>query len=95
MSAITTIPNLGPASEEAFRRAGLTTAEEIRALGPDEAYRRLLAQGNAVQVRRRPASRETAGDRIVHNDDGTFTFHGKRYDSLDDAARALLDEGSR
>ena len=42
---VSSIPNLGPASEEAFARAGITTAEEIHALGPDEAYRRLLAGG--------------------------------------------------
>ena len=44
-SPVSSIPNLGPASEQAFARAGITTAEEIRALGPDEAYYRLLASG--------------------------------------------------
>jgi len=43
--AISTIPNLGPASEAAFIRAGITTASQLRALGPDEAYRRLLLSG--------------------------------------------------
>lgn len=43
--SITTIPNLGPASEAAFARAGIHTAEEVRALGADECYRRLLATG--------------------------------------------------
>jgi hypothetical protein len=42
---VSSIPNLGPASEAAFARAGITTAEALRALGPDEAYRRLLAAG--------------------------------------------------
>lgn len=42
---VSSIPNLGPASEVAFARAGITTAEEIRALGADEAYRRLLLSG--------------------------------------------------
>lgn len=45
-SAVSTIPNLGPASEAAFARAGIHSAEEIRALGPDEAYRRLLLSGS-------------------------------------------------
>ena len=45
-SPVSSIPNLGPASEQAFARAGISSAEEIRALGPDEAYRRLLAAGN-------------------------------------------------
>lgn len=42
---VSTIPNLGPASEAAFAKAGIHSAEEIRELGPDEAYRRLLAAG--------------------------------------------------
>lgn len=45
-SPVSSIPNLGPASETAFARAGITTADEIRALGPDEAYRRLLESGS-------------------------------------------------
>jgi DNA transformation protein and related proteins len=45
-SPVSSIPNLGPASEEAFARAGITTAEEIRELGADEAYSRLLASGS-------------------------------------------------
>jgi DNA transformation protein and related proteins len=43
---VTSIPNLGPASEAAFARAGITSAEEIREMGPDEAYRRLLDTGS-------------------------------------------------
>ena len=43
---VTDIPNLGPASAEAFARAGITTAEEIIELGPDEAYLRLLRAGS-------------------------------------------------
>ncbi|MBA3911831.1 MAG: competence protein TfoX [Rhodobacter sp.] len=42
---VSSIPNLGPASELAFARAGITTAEEIHSIGADEAYRRLLAAG--------------------------------------------------
>jgi hypothetical protein len=42
---VSSIPNLGPASEVAFARAGITSADEIRALGADEAYSRLLAAG--------------------------------------------------
>lgn len=43
---ISSIPNLGPASEAAFARAGIHTAAELRALGADEAYRRLLLSGS-------------------------------------------------
>ena len=43
---ISSIRNLGPASDAAFARAGITTAEEVRALGADEAYRRLLQSGS-------------------------------------------------
>ncbi|MCX7888614.1 MAG: TfoX/Sxy family protein [Rhodobacteraceae bacterium] len=42
---VTAIPNLGPAAAAAFARAGITTAEEVIALGPDAAYRRLLMSG--------------------------------------------------
>jgi hypothetical protein len=43
---VSDIKNLGPASVEAFARAGITTAEEIEAMGADEAYRRLLRAGS-------------------------------------------------
>ena len=43
---VSSIPNLGPASEVAFARAGIHSAEEIEAMGPDEAYRRLLQAGS-------------------------------------------------
>lgn len=46
-SPVSSIPNLGPASEAAFARAGITTAEEIRAIGADAAYLRLLQTGSA------------------------------------------------
>lgn len=42
---ISSIRNLGPRSEEQFARAGIHTAEDVRALGADEAYRRLLESG--------------------------------------------------
>lgn len=44
---ISSIPNLGPASEAQFAKAGIQSAEEVRALGADDAYRRLLAAGTA------------------------------------------------
>ena len=45
-TSITTIPNIGPASEAAFARAGIHSAEDLRQIGADEAYRRLLAAGS-------------------------------------------------
>jgi DNA transformation protein and related proteins len=45
-SPVSSIPNLGPASEAAFAKAGITTAEDIREMGADEAYRRLLDSGS-------------------------------------------------
>lgn len=42
---VSAIRNLGPASEEGFARAGMTTAEEVRALGADAAYARLIEAG--------------------------------------------------
>ncbi len=40
-----TIRNLGPAMAAAFARAGIDSAEEVRELGTDAAYARLLAAG--------------------------------------------------
>ncbi len=42
---VSSIKNLGPAMDEACKKAGIHTAEEVRALGPDETYRRLLSSG--------------------------------------------------
>ena len=42
---VSSIRNLGPKSDAAFARAGIHSAEELRALGPDKAYARLLANG--------------------------------------------------
>jgi DNA transformation protein and related proteins len=42
---VSSIRNIGPATEAAFARAGIHTADELRDLGPDEGYRRLLATG--------------------------------------------------
>ena len=43
---VSTIRNLGPASDAACARAGIDSAEQLRALGADEAYRRLLRVGH-------------------------------------------------
>ena len=42
---VSSIRNLGPRSVEAFARAGINSADELRALGADEAYRRLIGAG--------------------------------------------------
>lgn len=42
---VSSIRNLGPAYEDACAKAGIRTAEELRALGPDAAYARLLESG--------------------------------------------------
>lgn len=42
---VSTIRNLGPASVAQFARAGIHTATELRTLGADEAYARLIAAG--------------------------------------------------
>jgi DNA transformation protein and related proteins len=46
-SPVSSIPNLGPATEAAFAKAGITSAEQIRALGAHEAYRQWLQAGLA------------------------------------------------
>lgn len=42
---VSSIRNLGPAFEAACARAGIHSAEELRALGADETYTRLLQTG--------------------------------------------------
>jgi len=42
---ITSIRNLGPAYEEACARADIRSAEQLRELGADEVYSRLLKTG--------------------------------------------------
>ena len=42
---ISSIRNLGPATEAEFHKVGITTAQQLRALGPDVAYRMLLENG--------------------------------------------------
>ena len=42
---VSAIRNLGPATERAFLRAGIASAEEIREMGADAAYARLLQSG--------------------------------------------------
>tara|TARA_R110000868_G_scaffold408790_1_gene692472 strand:- start:26399 stop:26845 length:447 start_codon:yes stop_codon:yes gene_type:complete len=45
MSAIRTIRNLGPKSEATFARAGITSAEELRSMGADQAYLAAMRAG--------------------------------------------------
>jgi DNA transformation protein and related proteins len=45
-SPISSIKHLGPAMEAAFLRAGIATAEELRDVGADAAYLRLLQSGD-------------------------------------------------
>ncbi len=42
---VSAIRNMGPASERVYARAGITTAGQLRAMGAEEAYRRVLATG--------------------------------------------------
>ncbi|WP_170557719.1 TfoX/Sxy family protein [Ruegeria atlantica] len=42
---VSSIRNLGPAFEQSCARAGIHSAQELRALGADEAYARLLQAG--------------------------------------------------
>lgn len=42
---ISSIRNLGPAYEKSFARIGINTADDLREIGADEAYGRLLAAG--------------------------------------------------
>ncbi len=42
---VSSIRNLGPAMDAACARAGITSAKQLRRLGTDETYRRLLQTG--------------------------------------------------
>ncbi len=42
---VSSILNLGPASEAAFARAGIHSAEDVRQMGADTAYLRLMESG--------------------------------------------------
>ncbi|MDD9739056.1 TfoX/Sxy family DNA transformation protein [Marinovum sp. SP66] len=42
---VSSIRNLGPAMEAACARAGITSADALRALGADAAYGKLIASG--------------------------------------------------
>ena len=42
---VSSIRNLGPAADRMFARAGINSAQELRNLGADAAYRRLLQTG--------------------------------------------------
>ena len=47
---VSALRNLGPAVEAACAQAGIHSAEELRALGADAAYRRLLAAGTRAKA---------------------------------------------
>ena len=42
---VSAIRNLGPATSKLFARAGIHTADQVRAMGADAAYQRLLQSG--------------------------------------------------
>jgi len=42
---VSSIRNLGPAMDEACAKVGITTADQLREIGADEAYHRLLLSG--------------------------------------------------
>lgn len=44
---VTALRNIGPAQAADFTRVGIHTADALRALGADAAYRRLLANGKS------------------------------------------------
>lgn len=42
---VSSIRNLGPASDKGFARAGITSADQLRDLGADDAYLKYLQSG--------------------------------------------------
>lgn len=45
MAALTTLRNIGPAMAEGLQSAGIDSAEELRDIGADAAYARMLGAG--------------------------------------------------
>lgn len=45
MTALTTIRNIGPAQDAALKSVGIITAEQLRGMGADAAYTKLLQSG--------------------------------------------------
>ncbi len=45
MTALSSIRNIGPAFEKSLTAAGISSAEELRKIGADAAYARLLENG--------------------------------------------------
>lgn len=45
MAELTSIRNIGPAFAESLQAVGISSAEELREIGADEAYARLLQNG--------------------------------------------------
>lgn len=45
MAALTSIKNIGPAFEAGLKAAGITTAEQLYAMGADAAYAKMLENG--------------------------------------------------
>jgi DNA transformation protein len=46
MAELTSIKNIGPAFEASFKAVGINSAEDLRALGADAAYTKLLEGGS-------------------------------------------------
>ena len=46
MAAVSSIRNIGPETEKAFARVGITSAEQLAEIGADAAYLRLLDAGH-------------------------------------------------
>ncbi|SFS09129.1 TfoX/Sxy family protein [Yoonia litorea] len=46
MTALTSIKNIGPAFESSLKSVGITSAEQLREMGADAAYTRLLQGGS-------------------------------------------------
>jgi hypothetical protein len=78
MASISTLRNLGPASEAAFLRAGIRTAEEIVALGADAAYSRLLEAGERPHF---------IGYYVLH-----MALQGRPWNDCEGAEKAALRE---
>ncbi len=108
---VSSIRNLGPAFEAACARVGIHSAEDLRALGADEAYGRLLRSGTkphfigyyalVMGLQGRPwndckgAEKQALRARFDAIRAGAFDRHRSQFEAALDAIGVIERPGSR
>jgi len=84
---VSSIRNLGPAFEQACARAGIASAETLRALGADAAYAKLLETGTHPHFIGYCKGAEKLALRVRFD-----TLKARKYDKGRDSLDAALDK---